>query len=302
MTQVTLIGAGTMGAGMAHRLHVHDYAVRVNDRSPERLAQLRDEGLNTVSDVHDAVRGSDVVITMLPDSKTVRSVVEGPDGILTVLSKGSLLIDMSTGAPEDVRQLGQLLAAHGIAMIDAPVGRPPSSAADGTLVIMAGGDAEAVSRAWPLFSVMGETIHHVGPLGAGMTLKVINNYMSMVGMLLTAEALTLGRKAGIDQTQLIDVLSKTAAGRGQLSVNYPNKVLAGDLSADFPMRLGLKDLRLALDLGAEKTSPLALGGITREFFSIALARGYAEQDCTAMLVVLEAIAGLTPSASSESVS
>lgn len=302
MTQVTLIGAGTMGAGMAHRLHMHNYAVRVYDQNPERLARLHNEGLNTASNLIDSVRGADVVITMLPDSKIVRSVVEGPDGVLSVLERGSLLIDMSTGAPDDVRQLGEHLAAHGVAMVDAPVGRPPSSAADGTLVIMAGGDDEAVSRAWPLFLVMGETIHHVGPLGAGMTLKIINNYMSMVGMLLTAEALTLGRKAGIDQAQLIDVLSKTAAGRGQLSVNYPNKVLARDLSADFPMRLGLKDLRLALDLGAEKISPLALGGITREFFSIALASGYAEQDCTAMLVVLEAIAGLTPSVSPESVS
>lgn len=295
MTQVALIGAGVMGACMARRLHIKGYALIVYDQKSERLAQLHSEGLNTASSVNEAVRDADVVITMLPDSKTVRSVVEGRSGIMSDLAHGSLFIDMSTGAPDDVKQLGKSLAGIGVAMVDAPVGRPPSSAADGTLVIMAGGGSEAVSRAWPLFCVLGETIHHVGPLGAGMTLKIINNYMSMVGMLLTAEALTLGRKAGIDRAQLIDVISKTAAGRGQLSVNYPNKVLAGDLSADFPMRLGLKDLGLALDLGVDETSPLTLGGVAREFFNIGLANGYGEHDCTAMLVVLEAMAGLTPS-------
>lgn len=295
MATVGFIGTGTMGCGMAMNLLRGGHSLRVYDRSPERLGKLAEAGALIADSAQGAAADADVVITMLPTSKAVRETVEGPKGIVEVMRPGSLLIDMGTSKPDDVLHLGAVLAERGLKMLDAPVGRPPRDAHAGTLIIVVGGEDEDVKAAWPLFECMGEVITHVGPLGSGITLKIINNYMSMVGMVLTAETLALGRKAGLDREILIKVLSSTAAGRGQLIVNYPNKVLAGDISPDFSMSLGLKDIGLAMDLGSSLSSPLPLGGLAREFFNIAIAKGRSQQDCTAMLLVLEELAGLEPS-------
>ena len=140
---------------------------------------------------------------------------------------------------------------------------------------------------------MADTIHYMGPAGAGIRTKLVNNYMSMVGMLLVAEALTLAAKCDLDRNRVVQVLSGTTAGRGQLNVNYPKKVLAGDITPDFPLRMGLKDISLALELGAEMGAPLSLGSTAREYFALARAWGRENQDCTAMLLLLEDIARVT---------
>lgn len=295
MTRIGFIGVGTMGSGMAKNLAAGGYEVCAYDRDRRRLDTLANTLVQIAGSMHQAVEGADFIITMLPNSEVVKQVVEGPGGAAREMRPGSILIDMSTSSPRDVRSLAESLAESNIRMIDAPVGRPPSHAEAGTLLIMVGGDSKDVVDAWPLFECMGEMVRHIGPIGSGATLKVINNYMSMVGMLITAEALTLGRKAGIDRDTVVEVLSSTAAGRGQIIVNYPNKVLAGDTTPDFPMELGLKDIRLALDLGNDVHSPLALGSVTREFFNIAIAGGRGQQDCTSMLLALEELAGMEPS-------
>ncbi|HWD15254.1 MAG TPA: NAD-binding protein, partial [Casimicrobiaceae bacterium] len=118
-------------------------------------------------------------------------------------------------------------------------------------------------------------------------LKLVNNYMAMVGTMLTAEALTLANKAGLDRATTVKVLSSTTAGRGQLIVNYPKKVLAGDVTADFPLRMAHKDVSHALSLGAELGSPLLLGAVAREMFALARPWGRADEDWTAMLLLLE---------------
>lgn len=291
MATIGFIGVGVMGSGMAANLLRDGHHVRAFDTAPPRLKALQESGGVAAGSPADAASGADVVITMLPDANVVRDAVLGDQGAAEGMGKGTLLLEMSTVAPEAAISLGETLASRGLRMMDAPVGRPPKNARDGTLLILAGGSEDDFRTALPLFRAMGEAVYHVGPLGSGATLKVINNYMSMVGMLLAAETLTLGEKAGIDRDVLVKVLSQTAAGRGQLIVNYPDKVLAGDITPDFPMRLGLKDLRLALDLGSRVESPLCLGGVTREFFNLAMARGRAEEDCTAMLLLLEDLAG-----------
>lgn len=172
-------------------------------------------------------------------------------------------------------------------MIDAPVGRTPRDAAAGTLLIIAGGEPDDIAEARPLFECLADAIVHAGPRGHGIKLKLVNNYMSTVGTLLTAEALTLANKAGLDRATTVRVLSSTTAGRGQLIVNYPNKVLAGDVSADFPLRMAHKDVSHALDLGAELGSPLLLGAVAREMFALAKPWGRADEDWTAMLLLLE---------------
>lgn len=287
---VAFIGLGTMGAPMARRLATAGYRLSVYDTSPAAMERLADAGCRAASSPADAAAGAAVVITMLPSSPHVRLAMTGPDGAAAALQPGALFVDMSTVDDAESRKLATELEAQGIRVLDAPVGRSPRHAAEGTLLVMAGGRAEDVEAARPLFDQMAEAVHHLGPQGSGIALKLINNYMSMVGMVLAAEGLTLARKAGLDRGQVVEVLSGTPAGRGQLTTNFPRKVLAGDITPDFPLSMGLKDITLALALGAERASPLHLGAAARQLYALAGAWGREGQDCTAMLLLMEDIA------------
>lgn len=284
---VGFVGVGVMGAPMARNLAKGGHAVAVYDASSRALEAFRDGACRVARSAADAARGTDVVITMLPDSEHVKNALLGDDGACTTLAHGRLVVEMSTIAASASIALGEEVERRGYRMIDAPVGRTPRDAAAGTLLIIAGGDPQDIDEARPLFECLADSIVHAGPRGHGIKLKLVNNYMSTVGTLLTAEALTLANKAGLDRATTVRVLSSTTAGRGQLIVNYPKKVLAGDVTADFPLRMAHKDVSHALGLGAELGSPLLLGAIAREMFALARPWGRADEDWTAMLLLLE---------------
>lgn len=288
--KVAFLGLGTMGGPMALNLIAKGHALAVYDIAAKSLARFEKESCRIAADPRDAAQGAEVVITVLPTSREVR---EAALAAAAVMPAGTLFIDMSTGSAADSMALGRELAGRGIAMLDAPVGRTPADAERGTLMVMVGGDEKDVARARPLFEAMADTIHYMGPAGSGIRTKLVNNYISMVDMLLVAEALTLAAKCGLDRHKVVEVIQGTAAGKGQINVNYPKKVLAGDITPDFPLRMGLKDIGLALDLGAELGSPLALGSTAREYFALARSWGRENQDCTAMLLLLEDIARAT---------
>jgi 4-hydroxybutyrate dehydrogenase/sulfolactaldehyde 3-reductase len=258
---VGFIGVGVMGAPMARNLAKGGHAVAVYDASPRALEAFRDSTCRIAQSAADAAHDADVVITMLPDSEHVRKALLGDDGACTTLAQGRLVVEMSTIAASASIVLGEELVRRGYRMIDAPVGRTPRDAAAGPRLVIAGGEAEDIEEARPLFECMADSIVHAGPHGHGIKLKLVNNYMATVGTLLTAEALTLANKAGLDRSTTVKVLSSTTAGRGQLIVNYPKKVLAGDVTADFPLRMAHKDVSHALSLGAELGSPLLLGAV-----------------------------------------
>ena len=284
---VAFVGVGVMGAPMARNLAKGGHAVAVYDASPRALEAFRDGACRIARSAADAAHDADVVITMLPDSEHVRKALLGDDGACTTLAQGRLVVEMSTIAASASIMLADELVRRGYRMIDAPVGRTPRDAAAGTLLIIAGGDPEDIDEATPLFECVADSIVHAGPRGHGIKLKLVNNYMAMVGTVLTAEALTLANKAGLDRATTVKVLSSTTAGRGPLMVNYPRKVLAGDVTADFPLRMAHKDVSHALSLGAELGSPLLLGAIAREMFALARPWGRADEDWTAMLLLLE---------------
>ena len=285
--KVAFLGLGTMGGPMALNLIRKGHELAVYDIAARSLARFEKERCRIAADPRDAAQGADVVITVLPSSREVR---EAALAVAPVMPAGTLFIDMSTGSAADSMALGRELAGRSIAMLDAPVGRTPADAERGTLMVIVGGDQKDVARARPLFEAMADTIHYMGPAGSGIRTKLVNNYISMVDMLLVAEALTLAAKCGLDRRKVVEVIQGTVAGKGQINVNYPKKVLAGDITPDFPLRMGLKDIGLALDLGAELGSPLALGSTARDYFALARSWGRENQDCTAMLLLLEDIA------------
>lgn len=288
-SSIAFIGAGVMGEPMARNLARAGFRLAVFDRIDAALRKLADTSCRLASSAEDAARDADVVITMLPTTRDVRGALL-VDGAARSMRASGLVVDMSTGDAIESDALAAELRAMGLRHLDAPVGRTPRDALAGTLLVMAGGDAADVAAARPLFDAIADTVVHVGASGAGIRLKLVNNYMAMVGMVLTAEALMFGAKLGLDRRTVVDVLSQTTAGRGQLLTNFPHKVLAGDLTPDFPLRMGYKDLNLALNLAASVGAPLGLGAYSRELFALAKSWGRDGQDCTAMLLLLEDIA------------
>jgi 4-hydroxybutyrate dehydrogenase/sulfolactaldehyde 3-reductase len=291
VTTIAFIGLGVMGAPMARRLISSGFHASVYDvRTEARAAFSGLDNCRVATSPGDAAAGADYLFTMLPESPQVHEVLFSEQGAVHGLADNALVVEMSTGDARQTMTMGGSLAQIGKRMIDCPVGRTPADAQAGTLLVLVGGPDDIVEEARPMLACFGNEIVHVGPFGSAIKLKLVNNYMSMVGIVMTAETLMFGRKLGLDRDTLVHVLQNTVAGRGQINVNFPKKVLAGDLSADFPLRLGLKDLSLALDLAKSAGAPLMLGGVARELFALAAPWGRSEQDCTAMLLLLEDIA------------
>ncbi len=178
---------------------------------------------------------------------------------------------MSTIDPSVTREVAAAAERRGVHMIDAPVGRSSAAAETGTLLIMVGGDSQVLEECRPLLERMGDTIYHCGPVGAGATVKVVNNLLSSSILLAVAEAVVLGAKAGVPPETLLPVLTGTAAGCWHLDNTFRNKVFKGDLGPGFKARLAHKDLGLALNLARENAVPLLLGGLARELYAVAVA-------------------------------
>jgi 3-hydroxyisobutyrate dehydrogenase-like beta-hydroxyacid dehydrogenase len=287
-----------MGGPMAARVVAGGFDVVVYDISSAAMDRAAKAGARIAPSPAAAASGANMVMTMLPNSDHIHAAVLGKHGVIETLSPGSLFVEMSTIAVSASTAIATEIKARGARFIDAPVGRSPEDARKGTLLVMAGGAADDIARAMPVFRCFADTIVHVGPEGHGIRLKLVNNYMSMINVAVAAETLTLAAKVGLNRDTVVKVLSGTAAGRGQLVVNYPRKVLAGDITPDFPLRMGHKDLGLALQLGDQVKSPLLIGAVVRELFGLATPMGRADQDCTAMLLMLEDLAGV-PSATCE---
>jgi 4-hydroxybutyrate dehydrogenase/sulfolactaldehyde 3-reductase len=293
MAKVAFLGLGTMGAPMARNVLKGGHALAVFDVHRPALEAFRATAARLATSPADAAAGTDIVITMLPASADVDHAMLGADGAAGAMRPGALLVDCTTADPERSIALASALASRGIRMVDAAVGRPPWDAVTGTLMFMVGGSDEDVDAARAVLDNMGNEIIRCGAQGNGTKTKVINNYMSVCGMVLAAETLAFGRKAGLDRDVLLKVLQSTVAGRGAINVLYPKKVLAGDLTPLFAMRLAHKDLGLALELGGKLGTPLGMGAAGRQELGLGAPWGRMEQDVTAILLVLEEIAKAT---------
>lgn len=252
---IGFVGLGTMGGRMVRNLLKAGHVVQVHDTAPAAVAEAAQAGARPAADIAAAASGADLVVTMLPDTPQVEEVVLGPGGLLAHPPAGRLIVDMSTIAPQAVRRMHARLQDAGIALIDAPVSGGPQGADSGTLSIMAGGDAEAFARARPVLAALGTTIHHVGPSGAGQTVKLCNQLICGLNLQAVCEAIALGRAAGIDLAQMREVLLGGSAASWMLDRLGP-AMIAGDARAGFRIDLMLKDLRLVQELARELAVPL----------------------------------------------
>lgn len=281
---VGMIGLGTMGRPMARRLLDCGFSLVLHDRDETVLNLFSDlPGCRIAESPAELAKLCQRVITMLPTSDVVETVLFGTDGMAQALLPGSLVMESSTGSVSQLESQAERLNAMGVHMIDAPFGRSPREAARGKLVAMVGGtDAEHAMVA-DLLDALAEKTIIAGPLGYGLRLKLVNNYMAMINHVLTGEVLALGAAIGLGREQTVSLLSTTAAGRGQLLTNFPNKVLRGDISPDFPVSMGIKDLDMALQLFHDHGLEAGFGRLARQGFVAAAEAGHGGDDCTAML-------------------
>ncbi len=280
MAKIGFVGLGQMGNAMARNLMKAGHDLHVFDISQSAVDAMVDVGATAAKTAKDAAIGSDVVFSILPVGAIVEQAVFGADGIAMGLSKDAIFVDMSTILPDETRAIGGRLAGMGLTMVEAPVGRTSDHAIAGTVTFMVGGDAADIERITPYLNAMGEAITHCGPLGAGGIVKLVNNYISSVSNLVTAEGMALGLAAGVDQDVLVDVISKTPAGRGHIGTSWPARALVDDPSPTFQLDLARKDIGLALSAAAAVKVPMATGSVAREIYSIASAAGRGGDDWT----------------------
>jgi 2-hydroxy-3-oxopropionate reductase len=287
---IGFIGLGIMGGPMAVNLARAGHSVVGYDLGPERVERLTDAGGRGAADLAEAVSGADVVITMLPDSPDVEGVALGPDGILRQARPGSLYIDMSTVRPETGRRLAQAGAVTGVHVLDAPVSGGEPGAVEGRLSIMVGGAEEDFAAAVPLFEVLGATIVHVGPAGAGQTVKAANQLVVGGVYALVAEALVLLEASGVDGKTGLDVLAGGLAGSRVLDLKRESMVNR-EFAPGFRVDLHHKDMGIALAAAREAGVALPMTGLVAQLMAAARAQGYGSLDHSALLKVIENISG-----------
>lgn len=285
--QVGFIGIGNMGAPMAASLLRGGHQVTVYDLDGTRSARFaRDHGCQAATELA-GIAAMEAIITMLPTGQIVREVLLGADGAALArrLRAGTLVIDMSTSEPLGTRALGAQLAALGVVLIDAPVSGGVPRAISGTLTIMAGSDdPQAIARARPLLSCMGERLFETGALGSGHAMKALNNFVAASGYAAAAEALTIGRRFGLDPAAMIDILNVSTGRNFNTELVMKQQVLSGEYASGFALGLLAKDVRIAADLGEAVHVDAPLTRLVRERYALARERlGAARDNTEAML-------------------
>jgi 2-hydroxy-3-oxopropionate reductase len=288
-TVLGVIGLGIMGRPMARNLLRAGYPLMVYDVDHSAVDALVAEGAVAGTSPRSVAEATEVLITMLPDSPQVREVYAGPGGAFEALRTGWLAIDMSSISPSTARELAAQATAGGADMLDAPVSGGDKGAIAGTLSIMVGGNQTAFDRAMPILSVMGKTIVHVGPAGAGQVVKVCNQVVVAVVIEAVAEALVLGAKAGVDPSRIADVLQGGLAATKVLEMRREN-MLTGRFDPGFRVRLHLKDLKNALELGREIDVALPAAAQVEQLMRALAAMGRADYDHSGLVTLVEDMA------------
>ena len=281
--KIVMVGLGVMGMPMARNILNSGLDLSCCDVNWDSLQTLKGlvPSLSTVP--KKVAKNRNVAITMLPTSDIVEQVIFGDQGLIGSLDSNSLIIDMSTASYNKSMEISARLKDHGHRFVDAPVGRTPREAKTGDLLVMAGGDVDDIKQANDIFEAIGNTTIHAGPIGSGLKSKLVNNYMAMVNNAVTGETLSFANQVGLDIEATAKLMSSTAAGLGQLNTNYPKKVLANDLTPDFPITMAIKDLNMALELANSFKSKCLFGELAKKMFEEVEMDGMGHLDQTAIL-------------------
>jgi 2-hydroxy-3-oxopropionate reductase len=293
MTQpisVGYIGLGLMGKSIARNIHKAGFPLIVHNRSRGAVDELVAEGAKAAYSPAEVAAQADVVFTNLPDSPDVEMVVLGPNGIIEGAHSGLVYVDNSTIKPATARHISTVLGEQGVACLDAPVSGGDVGARNATLAIMIGGPAEALERVRPVFQAMGKTITHVGDAGAGQIAKAANQIMVAAQMVAMGELLIFAQKAGADPQKVVEAIKGGAAQCWSLDVKPP-RLFSGNRAPGFKAYMQAKDLNIVLETARQYGVPLPSAAIHTQLFNAMLEMGLADLDNSAVIAVLEKLAG-----------
>ena len=254
---VGFIGLGNMGAPLARRLCT-DHTLWVFDQSQTAVDTLSGADAQVTKSAAELAESVDIVLTCLPTSEDLRSLLFGDQQVASVLKAGTMLIDMTTGVPAITRDLAAKLALDGIDLIDAPVSGGPKGATAGTIAIIVGGSAAQFSRALPVLSAISSNVMHAGDVGAGHAVKAGNNLLNLVCRLATFEVVSLLVKAGVTPENAVSIIQKSSGRNYATEITLPDNILSGTLHQGFTMGLMHKDSSVALQMAADLNVPLPI--------------------------------------------
>lgn len=292
MLTVGYIGLGLMGKSIARNILKAGFPLVVHNRSQGAVNELVAEGARRASTPVEVASQVDVVFTNLPDSPDVEKVTLGENGILSGAHPGLIFVDNSTIKPAVARKIADVLAEKGVQSLDAPVSGGDIGARNGTLAIMIGGPADALEKVRPIFEVMGKTITHVGDAGAGQIAKGANQIMVAAQMVAMGELLMFAQKAGADPQKVVAAIRGGAAQCWTLDIKPP-RLFANNRQPGFKAYMQAKDLNIVMETAREYGIPLPSCAVDMQLYTAMLQNGMAELDNSAVLGILEQMAGET---------
>ena len=284
------IGLGNMGSRIAQRLLGRGYELTAYDQDDTKAEALVLNGAVPANDIAELAQSADVILSCLTNDDAVHNVYGGSDGALAAARPGTVVLEMSTISPASSREVHDQAAKLGIDVMDVAISGSTPAVEQGNLTLLAGGNAELFKAAQPIFAAIARQYFHLGPPGAGTTMKLVVNTLLGVGMQAVAEAVVLGESAGLNRKLLLEVLSHTAvvapAHFGKLA-----RIERNDYSPQFPLRLMNKDFQLILKVAAEENVPMPVTEAAFRVNAEELALGE-EQDFSAVMRRMEGLAGV----------
>jgi 3-hydroxyisobutyrate dehydrogenase len=288
---VGFIGVGNMGNPMASNVLKAGFPMIVYDRNPQAMESLLQAGAQRAVSAREVVERSEIVLTSLPASPDVEAVYLEPGGLVDSAKPGTMLIDLSSVLPSTPRKIEPRAQARGVNFLEAPVSGGVSGARAATLAIMVGGDPETLTRAEPVLRAIGPNIFHVGPVGAGNTVKAINNMMASVNALAMMEGVALGVKAGLDPMTIYEVVKASSGGSKALE-RIPNSLIPRQFEPGFKVQLMNKDLETFNTIAKELHVPVSFANVAQQYQQMAIAAGLAEQDTSVVMTIIERLAAM----------
>jgi 3-hydroxyisobutyrate dehydrogenase len=279
---VAILGLGTMGAGMATNLLKAGFVLTVYNRTEAKTKDLVTQGARFASTPADAVRGASIVISMLADDAASREVWLGSDGALDTAKEGTVLVESSTVSPAWIAELAAAAEQHGTDLLDAPVTGSRTQAEAGQLSFLVGGKAETLQSASPVLKAMSKEIVHLGPVGSGAKMKLINNFLCGVQIASLAEGLTWIERSGLDQEKALSILKSGAPGSPVLGA-ISARMVTHDYSVNFLLRLMTKDLLYAQTEATRCNVDLKTAEVARSLFETAIAQGFGDDDMASVI-------------------
>ncbi|MBN1631104.1 MAG: NAD(P)-dependent oxidoreductase [Thermoleophilia bacterium] len=289
------VGLGVMGLPMAQNLSQAGYPVTVFDIDPAAVQRAVDTiaGVKAAQSPAEVARASEMVVTMLPSGRYVREVAFGEDGLIHGFRDGALLLDTSSSEPWLTLETAEKLAGAGVAMVDAPVSGALIGAQTGELVFMVGAEPAALDRVMPLFEVMGKQVFHLGGIGAGHTMKCLNNMITAMTFMATTEGLAIGTKLGLDPNVMTDVLNVSTGGSWISQTQMKQRITSRKFDDAFKLELMVKDIGIAMRMAGDQAIPAPLCGTGLQLWRAAAHRAGKGASISEMVRWVEEMTGIT---------